>query len=319
LDKWLGSREFVYSVRRNWRDRYWVKNAFIHDFLLPILFPKNNGTYLLKERWDNLIILDACRFDTFKNQYESGGLKGRLETRISRGSETKEFLSQNFAGSMNTKDLVYVTANPWVTKNFNDKFHAVVPVWKDGWDMENNTVLPGEMYRRAIQANETYPDKRLIIHFVQPHRPFLDYARVDWWKDGAPPFRFRLVWGSVAENGKSLLEVMDRQTMYRFYERNLKLVLPFVRKLLDSLKGVTVVSADHGEAFGELIHPLIPIRVYGHPGHTRIPTLVEVPWLVVESASPKPVGDGAGESGSRHLSEADEELIGKRLSALGYE
>lgn len=286
--------------------------------MLPILFPRNNGTYLLKERWDNLIILDACRYDTFKDQYEGGGLKGRLESRISRGSETKEFLSENFGMSLRTRDLVYVTASPWVTKNFHDKFHAIVPVWRDGWDDENHTVLPEEMYRSAIRANEMYPDKRLIVHFVQPHRPFLGYSRVDWWRDKAPPYRFRLVWGSVAENGRSLLEVMDKETLYRFYERNLRLVLPFVRRLLDSLKGVTVVSADHGEAFGELLHPLIPIRVYGHPGHTRIQSLVEVPWLVVKSSVPKPVRAQDEKLQSRPLSTEEEELINQRLSALGY-
>ncbi|HEV2139101.1 MAG TPA: hypothetical protein VGR53_09695 [Nitrososphaerales archaeon] len=273
---------------------------------------------MLRERWDNLIILDACRYDTFNRQFQAGGLKGRLESRISRGSETKEFLYENFGQSPRAKDLVYVTASPWVTKNFKDKFHAIVPVWRDGWNDENHTVLPEEMYRQAIQANETYPDKRLIVHFVQPHRPFIGFAKVDWWRGRAPPFRFRMVWGSVAEGGRSLLEVMDNETMMRFYERNLKLVLPFVQRLMDSLKGVTVVSADHGEAFGEWLHPLIPIRVYGHPGHTRIPSLTRVPWLIVESEIPKLLKTQVEEAVSKSLTREEEDLINQRLSALGY-
>ena len=315
----LGSRELVNSVRKNWRNRYWLRNRLIHDIMLPILFPRNNGTYLLKERWDNLIILDACRYDTFKRQFETGGIRGRLEARISRGSETKEFLSQNFGTFGSARDIVYVTANPWVSRNFKGKFHAIVPVWKDGWSTENNTVVPGEMYRQAIQANQTYPDKRLIIHFVQPHRPFLDYAKVDWWKDKAPPYRFRLVWGSVAEEGRSLLEVMDDKTMMWFYERNLKMVLPYVQKLLDALKGVTVVSADHGEAFGEWLHSMVPIRVYGHPGHTRIPGLTRIPWLISESSTPKPMNPHVDDAASRQsLSNEEEEVINQRLAALGY-
>lgn len=307
---------FTLSLGKNWRNRYWVKNQVIHDLMLPVLFPRNDGTYVLSEKWDNLIILDACRYDAFQRHYAAEGLRGRLESRVSRGTETTEFLSENFGGRR-FGDLVYVTANPWVTKHYRDKFHAIVPVWKSGWDEHNGTVLPEEMCRQALEASESYPDKRLIIHFVQPHRPFIGYARVDWWKGRAPPFRFRPVWGSVAEEGRSLLEVMDRRTMRWFYERNLKLVLPFVRKLLDSLKGVTVVSADHGEAFGEWLHPLIPIRVYGHPGHTRIRSLTTVPWFVFESSAPRGVRTQS-EAVANTLSKEEEELINDRLSALGY-
>jgi hypothetical protein len=313
-----GSRELANSIRQNWKNRYWVRNRFIHDLILPILFPQNDGTYLLRERWDNLIILDACRYDAFERQYRTHGLRGRLESRTSRGTETKEFLYENFGRLDKVVDLVYVTASPWVTKHYNNRFHAIVPVWKDGWNEENGTVLPEEMYRQALEANEKYPDKRLIIHFVQPHRPFIGYARVDWWKNKAPPFRFRPVWGSVAEEGRSLLEVMDKETMRRFYERNLGLVLPLVKKLLNSLSGVTVVTADHGEAFGELLHPLIPIRVFGHPGHTRISSLTEVPWFVVESPTTKFVRAQSVGVVSKSFSKDEEELINQRLSALGY-
>ena len=311
------SKTMANSIRGNWKNRFWLKNRFIHDLMLPILFPRNDGAYLLNERWDNLLILDACRYDVFARLYAAGGLKGRLESRVSRGTETTEYLSENF-GRRRISDLVYVTANPWVTRHYKGLLHAIVPVWETGWDEENDTVLPETMYRSALEANERFPDKRLVVHFVQPHRPFIGYARVDWWKDRAPAFRFRPVWGSVAEEGRSLLEVMDTATMLRFYERNLRLVLPFVRKLLETLRGVTVVSADHGEAFGEWLHPLVPIRVYGHPGHTRIRCLTRVPWFVAESATPKAVSARPESIRPESLSPEEEELISQRLSALGY-
>ena len=264
-----------------------MKNQLIHDALLPILFPRNDGDYLLRQKWDNLIILDACRYDTFKQLYASEGLRGRLESRTSRGTETTEFLSENFGLTRRIGNLVYVTASPWITSHFNKKFYAIVPVWKDGWSEENNTVLPQEMYRYALRANEMYPDKKLIIHFVQPHRPFIGYAKVDWWKGRAPPFRFRPVWGSVAEEGRSLLEVMDNETMMRFYKRNLKLSSSLRSQTLGHVAGSLSGFGGSWRAFGEPLHPLIPIRVYGHPGHTRIAALTKVPWLIVESSSPK--------------------------------
>jgi len=64
--------------------------------------------------------------------------------------------------------------------------------------------------------------------------------------------------------------------------------MPYVKKLVDILPGRTVVTADHGEAFGEKIHPLIPIRVYGYPSEIRIPTLVKVPWLIISPEEKEP-------------------------------
>ena len=47
----------------------------------------------MKEDWDNLIVLDACRYDMFK---EINTIKGNLERGISRGSATSQFLIENF-------------------------------------------------------------------------------------------------------------------------------------------------------------------------------------------------------------------------------
>lgn len=51
-----------------------------------------DGVDVFTEDWDNLIILDACRYDML----ESASIEGTLEHRISRGSNTVEFLFGNF-------------------------------------------------------------------------------------------------------------------------------------------------------------------------------------------------------------------------------
>jgi hypothetical protein len=48
--------------------------------------------------------------------------------------------------------------------------------------------------------------------------------------------------------------------------------------LLDELEGDIVVTADHGEAFGEE-------GVWEHHIETYIPPLMEVPWLEVDSVA----------------------------------
>jgi len=35
------------------------------------------------------------------------------------------------------------------------------------------------MRERALAARDEYPNKRLIIHFVQPHIPFIGDVRLD--------------------------------------------------------------------------------------------------------------------------------------------
>jgi glucan phosphoethanolaminetransferase (alkaline phosphatase superfamily) len=55
-------------------------------------------------------------------------------------------------------------------------------------------------------------------------------------------------------------------------------VLQSVADLVPELDGRVVVTADHGEAFGEE-------GVWEHHIETHIPPLVEVPWLEVETTA----------------------------------
>ena len=212
-----------------------------------------------------------------------------------------------------------MSANPTVTQRFSRKFFRVIPVWKEEWDSRNHTVLPERMYRRTLQAMSDYPDKRLIIHFLQPHRPFIGYPYPDWWKRKSPGETRINVWGSMNERGRSWLSQADRGTLLDLYARNLDQVLPFVKRLQDALPGNTVTTSDHGEAFGDLLHPLVRLRVYGHPGRTRIPALTKVPWLVAESDRMRRAASTGMKTAQEALSEQDEGLIEERLRALGYD
>jgi len=66
-----------------------------------------------------------------------------------------------------------------------------------------------------------------------------------------------------------------RVTALRLYEENLRIALESVAELVEELDGTVVVTADHGEAFGEG-------GVWEHHIETHIPPLMEVPWLEVE-------------------------------------
>ena len=268
------------------------------------------GTRVIEEDWDNLVILDACRFDMFEAQNH---IPGDPQRRRSLGSESWEYLRANFAGG-EFHDTVYVTANPYATKLPDGTFHAVIDLLEDGWDAEHRTVLPETMVAAAQRAAEQYPNKRLIVHFMQPHYPFIgdagrrfEHAGFGQSPTGDESDTKRHVWGSLG-HGR-----IRKSHVWEAYRENLDIVLPHVEALLESLSGKSVVTADHGNLLGERTRPL-PVRGYGHPRGLDAPELRTVPWLVVEgedrrSVVAEPPVDTAG---------PNEAVVEQRLEALGY-
>ncbi len=94
-------RKYTFKIFKNWSDLIWWRNIFLYYILSPLLFKKNNSFYIFSEPWDNLIILDACRYDVFEEVFKKRNMKGKLEYRISRGSWTVEFLLENFGDEKN--------------------------------------------------------------------------------------------------------------------------------------------------------------------------------------------------------------------------
>lgn len=231
----------------------------------------SDGVAVVDEAWDNLVILDACRYDDFAELHD---LHGELQSRESRGSHTVEFLEANFAGR-ELRDTVYVTASPqYQFKAIDAEFHAVENVWDGaGWDEDAGTVRPETMAERAISVADRYPNKRLIVHLIQPHYPFLGENTAL----GGPLKESDAVdiWGKLMKGAMDASPGRIRAA----YRRNLEIALPAVRTLLDTLAGRTVVTADHGNMFGERAFP-VPVREWGHPPGLYTDQLVRVPWLV---------------------------------------
>lgn len=243
-----------------------------------------DGDDVMTEDWDQLVILDGCRYDTFD---EHNTLSGTLSTRTSHGAQTPEFLRRNFGGT-SYPDTVYVTANPihrvpeWCDVDLDSVFHAVVDVWADQWDEEFGTVTPEAMVDATRRVYERYPERRLITHLVQPHYPFIGPIGRDLDHSGLNGKRRaedrdatdeRTVWEAAREGTLAVEQVRAA------YEENLRLTLPHVRELLAEFDGRTVVTSDHGNHFGEFATPF-PVRLYGHPEGIRTPELITVPWLV---------------------------------------
>jgi hypothetical protein len=255
------------------------------------------GVDVFAADWDTLVVLDACRYDTFR---ERADLPGDLEKRESRGAATPEFVRANFA-DRDLHDLVYVSRNTWFLK-LRDELGCEV------FDFRLTTARsPIETTETAIEALDDHPDKRLLVHYLPPHHPFVGPTADERFPDyeaQADDLFERIQRGD--------LDISDAQ-LRRAYAENLDRVLPEVERLFDELEGRTVVTADHGELLGDVTRP-VPVRDYGHHVGLYTPELVEVPWLVHESGERREV---VAETPTGR-EDVDEDVVDQRLRDLGY-
>ena len=269
------------------------------------------GTNAFDREWDVLVVLDACRADLLRSVASDFEFLGGVETVRSVGSSSSEWLENTFVDRPETARTAMVTGNTWTDRYLDaGAFAALDEVWKYAWDDEAGTVPAAAVTDRAIGlARERDPD-RLVVHYMQPHHPFVpDPLDGD---DGLA----RTGSHSNAGNPWVLLRrgEVSVERVWTAYEANLRHVLGEVESLAANVDGRIAVTADHGNLFGEW-------GLYGHPMHAPVPALLAVPWATVDGADegtreptltppePLPVSRVHGDGG-----ETDRD----RLRALGY-
>ncbi len=144
---------------------------------------------VLDYNWDVLIVLDACRYDFFEpiiNRFATGKIIGI----ISPGSCTLEWLCKTFRDKY--EDIIYVSGNPFVNKRhaFGDrlKFEPyihfdidnIIESFKKCWNYPGTTdpvCLTIEAFKAILKRyhNTSKNSLRFIVHYLQPHAPYLDY------------------------------------------------------------------------------------------------------------------------------------------------
>lgn len=294
------------------------KNVSSHYFE----YEYGSGVDVMAEDWDNLIILDACRYDAFEKINDITGALGRV---VSHGSTSYEFIDKNFAtGTFH--DTVYVTANPKVERLNDETFYLIEKTYGDV-DSAQQGRAPDNVQEMAVQAHENHPNKRLIVHFMQPHSPYIgpeaEQLRTEVENEFDVTFtkinRMRDRDSNLGSDElPSLLNAaqegyIDDESLHRVYVENLELVLESVRELLEELTGKSIVTADHGEMLGDTSSRVLPHR-YGHRPNAYVPELRLVPWLTVERDGRRTV------TAEEPLSSepVDEAVVEQQLEALGY-
>jgi hypothetical protein len=179
-----------------------------------------------------------------------------------------------------------------------------------GWDEEYRTVLPETTTEHALQAAADHPDKRLIVHYIQPHYPFLT--------DDGGPFRDDEIFLKPDKVGgweRVMTGDLDvsRSEVWDAYVETLRRTLPEVERLIDGIDGKTVVTSDHGNMVGERARPF-PIREWGHPRGIYTEELVKVPWLVIDGERREILAEDPIAADD----DVTDELVQERLRNLGY-
>jgi hypothetical protein len=260
----------------------------------------------MKEDWDNLIILDGCRHDLLS---EKDFPDGKMENRLSKGSQSEEFIQKNF-GNKKLHDTVYVTANPFANIISDDTFHYMHNLLETHWDSKLKTVPPDSVTKLARKTEEKYENKRLIIHFMQPHYPFIgDRGRKYETGSVSSNSGDNNVWDEFRFN----MNDIDIAEVWDMYRENLDVVLDSVESLRSDLTGKTVITSDHGNLFGERLNP-VPTRWYGHPPNLYVDELVQVPWLIFETDTRKKINSNSPTGQVRIKNEE----VSNRLEHLGY-
>ncbi|TKX62986.1 hypothetical protein EXE48_04300 [Halorubrum sp. ASP1] len=307
-DSWHRVLTGINKVGSNLGNSPWIRSQFAERVLGPVqqrIYSDQEAIEILNESWDNILILDACRADLFEQTVNISQFD-RYEVRQSKASGTREWTQKNFSGDA-AQEVVYVNASPVVSREIGTAVGRFIDVWKQEFDVELGTIPPNKVAEAAIKASEAFPQKRLIVHFMQPHYPFIGHQDLNFTSfqgtdqiemDGSD--RASDVWDALS------LGIVDQKKCWEGYKSNLESVLDVVMPLTERLDGTTVITSDHGNLLGE--RPFgSPFKLYGHPNRVHHRNLRQVPWAEIDNIS-----------NSEELSEDELVDMDEQLRALGY-
>lgn len=270
----------------------------------------NPGTPVWKRDWDVLLILDACRLDLMKevaSEYSFIDRPENVDSVWSVASMSDDWMERTFSEAYreDVENTAYISGNAFTAKvDFPVEPALVDEVWKREWNNEVNTILARPLTNRAISTWREGNFDRMIVHYMQPHVPFVnrpdlgEYTNPERFGEG-----FADIWGRIGSE-------LDEDGVWAAYQDNLRHVLDDVELLLDNADADTVaISADHGNAVGEF-------GITGHPSDVLLPSIRRVPWIETSATDS---GEYDPEYESADESDGDSDVdVTERLKHLGY-
>lgn len=253
------------------------------------------GTNVYDRDWDVLLILDTARVDAMEEVADEFDFINEVDSIRSLGSTSSEWIAKTFDSEYRDEisNSVLVSANPHVQHTLHDRqfpehdkdaffsytdwdtvqpndFEYIEQPWQYATNERYDHVLPEDMTDRAVSLyRERNPD-RMIVHYMQPHRPHMaqayeeDRELSDAERD---PFTY-------LKNGG------DRDRVFSNHVADLEFVIETgVKPLLRNIDADTVaITADHGDGFGEN-------WCYAHIAGDPRKQVRRVPWIETEATN----------------------------------
>ncbi len=269
--------------------------------------PIKSGQNIYEAEWDVLLVLDGCRLDLMKEVVAKQNLDWEVGEIESVDTMTRFWMEKTFIDKYSAEmaKTVFLCANPHSDELLDeDKFHTLDEIWKYRWDEETGTCLAKDVTDKSILLRRKYPQKRLLIHYIQPHNPFVTDLELNTKPTESGGF--------IQHNGKDPWHRLEdsevsEERVWTAYRENLEYVLNEVKRLLQNMEADTVViTSDHGNAKGEW-------GLYGHPFGMPFRCLRTVPWIEVSATD---TGECQPEFDSSE--QREDGKVEKRLQALGY-
>lgn len=278
-----------------------------------------SGQSIYVRDWDVLCILDACRVDQLQevaDEYDV--LPADVQSFVSLAGYSREWLARNFTGEHlaahrdEIANTAYVKGNPFTADVFADShpFGYLDEVWRYGWDDASGTIRPDVLSDRAIRTWREDDHDRMIVHYMQPHIPFVGGETRPNWHEGFDPHAAD--WGTEDQPKDLWARYRDgelnasKDELWAAYQDNLRYVLDHLESVfLRNVEAKTVVlTADHGNAIGE----------GGYYGHGNVPlrSVKRVPWVETSATDTESYTPSVEATGD------DTGGVEERLQALGY-
>jgi len=296
------------------------------------------GRSIFDRDWDLFIILDTCRVDAIRQVADEYLYIDSIDRAASVGGSSPEWMAHTFDTKWRNElqNTAYLTSNAWIEKVLDGrlrptgKYHdwqilsslrefgdwnLVYPdevgrlerIWKyiskeeklgrerDPQELRQGGSPPRYVTDRAIAVGREFEYDRLILHYMQPHAPYTGGLR-----DGQELKSFEKDPFSV------LQETGKKEQVWNAYLDELRYVLDDLELLISNIDAEKVViSADHGEAFGEY-------GIYRHHSGSLHPKIRFVPWIVTSAT------DTRSYSSQIEPSVQEDMSTDNILKALGY-
>lgn len=268
------------------------------------------GTNVFEREWDLLVVLDSGRVDAFREVADETVLPNEIEEIRSVGSASSEWTLQTFRTDYREEiaKTALVTRNGWPDNVLEKKLHEHQPDFEsqsqrgfpdwspvssddfayyervqpvanqDDLIHPESTQIPHIVTDRAISVAREHEFDRMIVWYMMPHYKFIADA-LDWTPGelsveelmGGPEPTRDLRPEEESYNPARRGEVSVDEVR-ELYLANLRFVLEYVEILLENVDAEkTIVSADHGEAHGEL-------GTWSHPFGWPFAPVKTVPW-----------------------------------------